>query len=138
MDITSFRKRKRTGLRLRILALFLILMLSLSGCDPFVGKYPCDSEATWVCHDPKIVLEYTYVGGHLYRKEVIEYNGEEIFIEAGYRGGYFYALPRNSNYYSDRLLTGEWKYVDGNLVIEVEEDYLFGWRYPELVFERVK
>ena len=94
-----------------------------------------------MCSDPKIVLEYTYFGRQFYCKEVIEYNGKELPISISYGRPAVTIYPDTSKSYddySDRLLTGEWKYVDGNLVIEIDEDYLFGWRYPELVFERVE
>lgn len=138
MDIALFFHRKRTRSCFLFLALFLMLTLFLSGCDPFAGKYPCDSDATWVCHDPEIVLEYTYVGWQLYCDEVIEYNGEELPISIWYGRPAVTIYPYGSNYYRDRLITGRWKYVGENLVIEISEDYLFGWRYTELVFERVE
>lgn len=141
MVIAFFLHRKRTRLGLLFLTLLLMFTIFLSGCDPFAGKYPCDSDVTWVCSDPKIVLEYTHIGRRLYCKEVIEYNGKELPISISYGRPAVTIYPDSSKGYydySDRLLTGRWKYVDGNLVIEIKEDYLFGWRYTELVFERVE
>lgn len=139
LEISS---RKQRLLSLSLL-LILLAVLTLSGCDPVAGKYPYSSDAKWVCADPEFVLEYSHNSmGQLVQTEYLEYGGKTYVVSTDYRAHQYWVFPYNYDGhpqgYDEQLFSGTWKYVKGDLVFEIEEDYVFGGLYSELVFERVE
>lgn len=123
-----------------ILCIVLIVAVSLlfSACDPRAGSYPYSTESTWVCSDPKIVLEYSRSArGELIDHCTIEWGNTLLDIELHFRSTLFEAGPAGYTKYEDRLFSGTWKYRNGNLVLMLDEDFLFDNAYKELVFVKV-
>lgn len=99
-------------------------------------KYPWEKASHWVCEDPYFTLSYSKdPWGSLVCEEVLIWNGKEIPVEVGMLHHMYDVSPTDSNHYDDRLLTGTWKYRKGNLILRIEEDFIFGNRYEELIFK---
>lgn len=125
--------------RIILLICTFLMLISLAGCDPYEGKFPCSYNARWVCNDPQMVLEYEWPREHwLVAQETMEYNGEIQYIHVSYRGPTFEAFPADSNNFEDMLFCGEWEYreLGMKLVLKLSEDHIFDGAYEELVFER--
>lgn len=138
MDTVFIKTKQFVRLPLTLFLAFLFLSF-FAGCDPLVEQYPCSSDSKWVCNDPAFVLEYAYTNERdLKTIEYLEYAGEVYYVSVSYRGHQFWILPLNSNHYDDRLFTGTWKYVRGDLVFQIEEDYLFDGLFSKFVFQLVE
>ena len=123
-----------------ILCIVLIVAVSLlfSACDPYANSHPYLTESTWVCSDPKITLEYTKGRtGMMTELCTIEWNDMSLEFDLYFRSTLFEAGPAGYTKYEDRLFSGTWKYRDGNLVLMLDEDFLFDNAYKELVFVKV-
>lgn len=116
--------------------LFIIVVLVLfSACDPYADSYPFLTEAKWECSDPKMVLEYKKSAtGVITERSTLEWNDMFLYIELNFRGDSFVASLASSTHYDGRLFTGTWEYRAGNLVLMIEEDFIFNHTYSELVF----
>ena len=122
--------------------LFIVFILAvsvlLSSCDPQANSYPYSNESIWECSDPKIVLEYSRSAtGVLIERCTIELNDTLMGIDLNFRSTLFVAGPAGFTNHDDRFFSGTWKYREGNLVLILEEDFLFDHTYNELVFAKV-
>ena len=123
-----------------ILCIVFIIAVSVlfSACDPYADSYPFLTEGKWECSDPVIVLEYVKSdAGVITEHCAMEWNDMLLYINLNFRAGSFVANPATSNHYDKRLFTGSWEYRDGNLVLMIEEDFVFDYAYNELVFVKV-
>lgn len=126
-------------IRKKIFVLFLIIFILISaflfsGCDPKSGQYPFQKEECWYSEEPIMTLQYTKNDDDTWifsEKLIWEGNTKEISI--GMQGSYYCVYPADSNDYEDRLFCGRWKYREGNLVLIIEEDFIFGGAYSEIV-----
>lgn len=117
--------------------LVVVMMIGFCGCDPYADSYPFLNEAKWECSDPKMVLEYTKgVTGVISECHTLEWNGMSLYIDLNFRANSFVVSPSTSTHYDRRLFTGTWEYQNGNLVLIIEEDFIFDNAYSELVFSQ--
>lgn len=65
--------------------------------------------------------------------ETLFYDGEVKEILLDMHSSAFWVYPADSNYHDDRLFSGRWRYRKGDLVLIVEEDFVFGGEYSEIV-----
>lgn len=129
-------KMKRT--RLLFVLLIVVVSILCMGCDPYYGHYPHNKGLEWVCSNPNFTLSFTYNPNGTFTQEAfLEADGEMIAVEVCFYSIYFEVNPRSSNHYSDRFFTGEWKYRGGNLVLKIDEDFVFDNQYEEFVFSPV-
>ena len=123
--------------RMKLLPVLLVMVVSMlcMGCDLLAGRYPYDRGTEWVCSDPNFTISYIYNPNGTFTQEAfLEADGEMIAVEECFQSIYFKVYPRSSNHYSDRFFTGEWKYRGGNLVLKIDEDFVFDNQYEEFVF----
>lgn len=123
-----------------ILCIVFIIAVSVlfSACDPRAGSYPYSNESIWECSNPKIVLEYSRsAGGELIEHCTMEWNNTLLNVDLNFRSKLFVAGPAAFTDYDDRFFSGTWKYRNGNLVLMIEEDFVFDYAYNELVFVKV-
>lgn len=124
----------RKQLKKELLLLVLIcLSMMLCSCDSRAGQYPYQVADEWACNVPCFIL--TYSNNQEYGKLKLE--DETINVDVWFGLGDYWVLPKNSVAYDDRLLGGKWKYRKGDLVLSIEEDFLFEGKYSELVFSPV-
>ena len=97
----------------------------------------------WQCEDPRFSLAYSRdEKGFLVQHEELEWNNETMLVDVCFVHGvrkYEVYLDSPSPYvrHEDRLFSGTWKYRRGDLVLIIEDDFLFDNRYSELVFSPV-
>lgn len=122
--------------RIRIIILFvLILPVFLTSCDPKYGHYPSQLASKWVCTAPEFTIEYSRnASGVLEDSAILRWNEESIPVDLAFDSVSFWLLPESSEDYDDRLLFGTWEYRDENLVLVIEEDFIFENQFSELVF----
>ena len=130
--------------RIKLMAVLLMMVVSIlcAGCDLRAGHYPYDKSTEWVCSDPNFTITYTHLPKNgLEEESFLEVDGEMIAVDVLFgHGSKFVILPKNPLrpeiyvHYSERLLTGLWKYRDGNLIITIQEDFVFDNQYEEFVF----
>ena len=123
-----------------LLTAAVCLCMVLTACDTYGNRYPFRKHCTWICENPTI--EFTLVlsenGRYLDQNSYFDIDGQRIPVFVDFRASSFVVYPDNgedSVNYNERLLLGEWKYRSGMLVFKIEEDYIFGGAYTELVFE---
>lgn len=126
----------------RILLVFCLLiasMLLFSGCDPMSNKYPYDKAMEWVCTNPYFAVEYltTDDGRVVDHSASIQWNDSLLTVEVNLGSSHFWVSPTTSNHYDDRLLSGKWRYRGKNLVLSIEEDFIFDNQYSEIIFSPV-
>ena len=92
--------------------------------------------------DPMISLEYTHnEDGTWTFCEELYWNDELIAIAVAMQSDYFCVYPfTNSNvtHHEDRLFSGTWKYRQGNLILMIEEDYIFDGQYSQIVISPIE
>lgn len=119
-----------------ILAVILFTISSIS--MPFV-EYPWERESQWVCADPHFTVSYLkHSQGSLISEEILIWEDKEIRVDLRIGVSYFTVFPEYSNVHDDRLLSGTWKYRKGNLVLRIEEDFIFDNQYKELVLSPIE
>ena len=126
-------KMKRTK-RLFFLLTVVVSILCI-GCDSLAGHYPHDTGTEWICSDPNCTLSYTYQpNGTFTQEEFLEVDGEMIAVDVLFQSTNFCIQPESSLDFSDRFLTGTWKYQGGNLIFKIDEDFVFDNQYEVFVF----
>ena len=130
--------------RIKLMTVLLMMVVSIlcAGCDGLAGHYPYDKSTEWVCSDPNFTITYTHLPKNgLEEESFLEVDGKMIAVHVAFRhGSNFTIKPINTLYpagpvhYSERLLTGLWKYRDGNLILTIQEDFVFDNQYEEFVF----
>lgn len=123
----------------KLVLLCLAAIVLLYGCDGKYGKYPYDRALHWNCSDPEFSIEWFTTESGLITKcaAVINWNSKEKPVYVDFYSNFFSVLPTTSDHYDHRLLTGTWKYRGEDLVLIIEEDFLFYNQYEELVFSPV-
>lgn len=102
-------------------------------------NYPYHVASMWQCNDPYFLITYNRKeNGALTSYEKLEWNDEAIQIDLCFLMSEYYVYPVTSSEYGDRLLSGTWEYRNGDLVLIIDEDYIFDNQYKELVFAPVK
>ena len=92
-----------------------------------------------LCLTPKISLIYPeHDGNGATKYETIEWENEILSIDIMFGLGDYCVYPVDSVAYEDRLFNGTWKYRNGNLILLIEEDFLFDNKFSELVFSPVE
>lgn len=138
MEFEHNKRRKRGALCLLILAL-IGLQLILTACDPKAGEYPYARDSVWICDDPQISLEYRWVDKKgLFSNETMIWDCEDWSLYVEYLASQYWAFADEKEKPEDLLFKGHWTYRRGNLILKIEEDYLFNGQYKELVFTRQK
>lgn len=131
--IRNFKRLKR----IYVLGSLVVIIL-LCGCDAKFGNYPYDKASCWSCTEPEFTIEYsTNESGVLIDAAVVNWNNEEISVDVDFQSSLFWVLPANSDNYDDRLLSGSWQYQNDDLVLFIDEDFLFEGQYSELVFSPI-
>jgi len=126
-----------------ILILFVGLVLFLTGVSDIyhiTQRYPWYFANQWYCADIDMTLEFvTDSERNLqgYPKGEMQFNGMRYDVGIGFhRGsrGVSLLTDANKDGIGEYIIEGTWRYDRANFVICVEEDYLFGGLYEELVF----
>lgn len=123
-----------------VLVLLLAFVVSWCIYAKRSRNYPYYVANTWQCNDPPFTLTYgkdEY--GRLTKFAELEWDNETIEVEIGFLMRECTAFPagRDILAHSDRLFTGTWRYRNGDFVITIHEDFIFGNQYKELVFSPV-
>ena len=128
------------GFLMRCLIVFVVVsMLLFSGCDPRSGKYPFQKAEKWHGDDPQISLCYTKDSNGIwsfYHTLILE--NEELEISIGMQASYYCVYPASSSHHDDRLFSGHWKYRNGNLVLFIEEDFVFDGKYSKIILKPIE
>lgn len=140
MDTASkLVSRHRRSFLLVFTALLCVMLIMLSACDPRAGNYPDDVHSRWVCDNPEFVLDYTVTDTRETWDAYCVFNGEKYPLIVVYTtvrfNIYSWKNSKDGLRYEDLLVSGNWKYQQGKLVLTIEKDYLFGGEYKTLVFE---
>lgn len=136
MDLELIRSIKRLN-RIMVLSCLIVILL-LCGCDAKAGNYPYDRASHWHCLEPEFSINCsTDTSGIMVDSAVVNWNNEEILVDVDFHASFFWVLPENSDNYDDRLLSGSWEYQKDNLVLFIDEDYLFEKQYHKLVFSPI-
>lgn len=119
----------------RCLILFLLISTFLfSACDPRAGRYPFHKAEYWISEDPQISLCYTKnTDGTWYPDHTLIWENEEKEISIGMQADYYCVYPADSNHHDDRLFSGNWRYRGKDLVLTIEEDFIFDGTYSKII-----
>ena len=117
---------------------FLACMVMFCGCDPRSGKYPHQRSEQWYSDEPQMSLCYSKAEDGTWELfETLFYDSENREIDLAMHSSYYCVYPADSNHHDDRLFSGNWKYRKGDLVLIVEEDFIFGGKHSEIVLSPV-
>lgn len=127
MDIVLTPNRIKKSVVILILLVFITVFFC--ACDE-----PYNVSENWISEDPYFLLCYSRdTDGILIQDEQLELDGELINVDLMFGRGVYCVYPQDSNNYDERLLSGTWKYRNGDLVLEIEEDFVFSNQYSELI-----
>ena len=136
MDFELIPKRHRTLFVTLILLLGLLSILYINASQS--RNYPFNVESAWQCNDPYFSITYdTSENGMLISYAVLAWNNEIVPVELCFLMREYDVYPAGSSAYSDRLFSGTWEYRNGNFVLVIIEDFIFDYKYSELVFSPV-
>ena len=122
-----------------VLVISLCALSLLCGCDPYYDQYPFLEEAEWICDEPHFTFTYTYdSNGACNGTELLTWQGTTMEVDVLFQSTWYVVIPEGPTSNDDRILTGVWRYQNGNLVLSIEEDFIFNNQYSELVFTRRK
>lgn len=125
-----------------VIFLVIVILVSFAACDGYavLEKYPYYQSDCWYCKEIDFTFYYDCDEDGL-MKPIESYpliiNGETLYVFIDFMGSnWFLDLDNKDNNISqeERLLFGTWLYRKGDLVLIVEKDNLFDWKYTELVF----
>lgn len=124
--------------------LLAVMVLSLAGCDTYAmfNYYPDDRSTVWYCEEIDFEIKYVpnEYGNLAPKASPLEWNGTTYEVAAGFFAGYFdIYLDKNgeATTEADHLLSGRWRYENGNVVVEITEDKVFDNTFEELIFKPV-
>ena len=124
--------------------LLAVMVLSLAGCDTYAmfNYYPDDRSTVWYCEEIDFEIKYVpnKYGNLAPKASPLEWNGTTYEVAAGFFAGYFdIYLDKNgeATTEADHLLSGRWRYENGNVVVEITEDKVFDNTFEELIFKPV-
>ena len=119
----------------------LICILILSLCILFIGcyandvQYPFQVSSKWQCESLDFSLSYyTNTAGKKLEVETLLWKDQVYQVNIAFGLGDFCVFPEYANIYDERLFAGTWYYKEDKLVLKIEEDFLFGDQFTELVF----
>lgn len=114
-------------------------MLLFAGCDPRSGKYPFQKSERWYSEDPQISLCYTKNSDGAWSfYHILVLENDELEISIGMQSSYYCVYPADSMHHDDRLFSGSWNYRNGNLVLIVEEDFIFDGKYSKIILKPIE
>lgn len=128
---------KRSGFHYRRLFTMLLLctLIFVSGCTPAWIKFPYDLCDTWVCENPRFSIVYSRDGaGWGICDASMEWEDEVIDVEVNFSTSQFIVRTEDDPEHAVELLSGSWEYEDGDLVLYIEEDFIFDGAFDKLVF----
>ena len=112
----------------------ILIILALCGCDRYAGKYPYEKADHWICEEPYIEIKYTRSGnGTFIEESILEWNGEIIKVDIDFGYGNFVVQPDGNYSYEARLFDGICKFRNGNVILVIEDDFIFNNQFAELV-----
>lgn len=125
----------------RLFAIFLalcILALCLSGCT-LRDTSIFSKEITMQCDDPYMITTYKETeNGVGSRETYLEIDGELQKVGLHYRSTIFAVRLEFTPTSSELLFSGTWKEKNGNLILYIEEDYIFDNQYEKIVLKPVE
>ena len=130
---TPFKYKIPKWIWLILIILLAILLLWQRGISS--RNYPFYIASSWQCEDPSFSIQYFRdENGVLNSYQELEWNDLKIPVKLCLLMRDFDVYPADSSAYEDRLFSGTWRYRKGVLILFIEEDFLFGNQYAELVF----
>ena len=117
--------------------LILVAAFMCLGCDPYYGEYPHSEESEWACENPQISLSYRMEeNGMISQEERLVWAETAIEIDVFFRSSFYVVYPAGLTDYEDRIFSGSWCYRKGNLILKIDEDFIFNDQFDELEFKR--
>lgn len=124
--------------KLIVIIMCSLILINLCSCDMRAGRYPFQMANYWKCPSPEFSLSYwTDADNRKQEDAQLIWNNQIIGVIVAFGVGDFCVYPADSLAYSDRLLSGLWKYRAGDLILVIKEDFIFENQYKELVFSPV-
>lgn len=123
-------------------SLIAVLLVMCVGCfDGYVmrEKYPYYQSSYWYCEEIDFAFYYEYYENGRMKSLTypLEWEGETLSVIVDFViDNWYIDLDDGDNQTTvdEQLLSGTWLYEQGNLILKINEDHLFGGRYRELVF----
>ena len=123
--------------------LAVLQMFFFSGCDAYydANEYPYQKKGCWYCEEIDLTLDYrnglrtvSNDGTH------IKWHDKTLCVSVAYRADMFSIglFPKEANEPISSELIGRWCYQDGNIVVIVEQDEIFGNAFEMLEFIRIE
>ena len=132
MESGLISKKRRNAFICTLLIITSIVLFA--GCDPQYGNYPSSKAPIWTCSDPVFRIVYTKEkNGMTSSNAILEWEGTLIEVSIYFQSCLYDVFPKNSSAYEDRLFGGTWEYRGENLILKIEDDYVFGQRYSKLI-----
>lgn len=123
-----------------LMAAFVILACC-TGCDTYemFDAYPWDRADHWYCEaiDFELCFVDSKTGQSTTQPGTLQWNGNVYTVSVSFHASYFSIDIDNCDNaieMNEHLLSGDWRYCDGNLVFEIAEDNIFSGAFAELVF----
>lgn len=117
----------------------ILTMLFLCGCDRYAGKYPYSTADHWTCKDPYITINYIRnENGTFTEESSLEWNGETIDIDIDFGHGNFVVHPNGNYSFEERLFDGTCKFRNGNVILVIDDDFIFDYQFSEIVLSPVE
>lgn len=122
-------------------ASIVILVVTLGGCygpnDP-IKPYPWHKAESWYCEQIQMTIQFVYnEEGNLVDTEIasLHVNGKEYDVDIGFhQDSIHFMLDEDGDEYWESILEGQWIYRNGNMIVRIFEDKIFGGQFSELVF----
>ena len=123
--------------RYRLLCGIFLIAFALcvfSACDPPWYSYPYQKGGVWTSDDPEFTVLYAKLeNGVTEQTATLVLDDNIIQVELYFRSSLYDVYPKGVNEYDNRLFGGTWEYRKGNLVLYIEDDFIFDGRYSEIV-----
>ena len=85
--------------------------------------------------DPSFLMRYsTDEDGVLIQSEQMVLNGITYYVDVCFSRNTYCVYPEGETKYSERLFSGTWEYRNNNLILVIEEDFIFEGKYNEILF----
>lgn len=118
-----------------------ILFLALIGnydLKDSLKRYPWYRAERWYCEEIDMTIQYTYnedgnLTGIEYSYLVVD--GKTYRVGIGFQSSAIgFHIDADGDDIWEKILDGSWAYRQGNMVIQISEESIFGGQYTELVF----
>ena len=114
-----------------------IVALCFAGCT-WQDTSIFSKEITMQCDDPYMITTYKDTeNGVGSRETYLEIDGELQKVDLHYRDAVFRVYLEFSPTERELLLFGTWKEKDGNLILYIDDDYIFDNQYEKIVLKPV-